>query len=439
MARPERRPSDSVAPPARGILRGVRASKVHAAVRASVLGVHDFRRLWLAQAASTIGDQIFPIAATVAVLDAGGSAAQLGLILGARWLAIVLFALIGGVWADRLPRRTVMMSADVFRALIVLGVAVWPGGPPLPVLALAVFLVGAGEAFFRPALTALIPSVLPAGRLPQANGLISISHRSAAVIGPGLGGLLVVGLGSTSLAFAVNAAAFGLSMLFLRGIVEPPVAARDGALGASFLRDVGEGLAEVRRHRWVAGTLAAASLLLLLAVAPMTVLLPIIGRREFGTDAVFAISQVCFSIGGLLGALFAMAYRPRHVGTFAWLISLAYLGIPLALLAGAPPAILYLAYAIGGFSWEPFAVYWASALQQQIPAERLARVSSVDWMATFGLMPLGLALTGPLVAQVGEDAVLAMAAVSIVVLTLGVLRVPGVREFQDPDVLAGTR
>jgi DHA3 family tetracycline resistance protein-like MFS transporter len=421
------------------ILRGVRVPEVTRAIRASVLGVPGFRRLWISQAASTIGDQVFPIAATVAVLDAGGSAAQLGLILGARWLAIVLFALVGGVWADRLPRRTVMMSADVFRAAIVLGVAVWPGGPPLPVLALAVFLVGAGEAFFRPALTALIPSVLPADRLPQANGLISISHRSAAVIGPGIGGLLVVGMGSTSLALAVDAAAFAVSMLFLRGIIEPPLAARDGALGASFVREVGEGLAEVRRHRWVAGTLVAASLLLLLAVAPMTVLLPIIGRREFGTDAVFAVSQVCFAVGGLLGALFAMAYRPRHVGSFSWLISLAYVGIPLALLTGAPPVVLYLAYMIGGFSWEPFAVYWASALQQQIPAERLARVSSVDWMATFALMPLGMALTGTVVDRVGEDLVLTVAAVSIVALTLGVLRVPGVREFRDPDVLAGRR
>jgi MFS family permease len=412
---------------------------VPARVRGSVLGVRDFRRLWLAQAFSTIGDQIFPIAATIAVLDAGGSAAQLGLILGARWLAILLFALIGGVWADRLPRRTVMMGADLFRAVVVAAIAVWPGGPPLAVLAVAVFAVGAAEAFFRPAQTALIPSLLPVERLPQANGLVSISYRSAAVIGPGLGGLLVVGLGSTELAFAVNAVTFAVSMLFLLGLHEPVRLARDAALGSSFVRDVREGLAEVRRHRWVAGTLVAASLILLLAVAPLTVLLPIIGREEYGTDSVFAISQVCFSLGGLAGALFAMTYRPRHVGSFSWLISLAYAGIPLSLLLGSPPWVLYVAYAIGGFSWEPFAVYWASALQTQIPAERLARVSSVDWMATFGLMPLGLAVTGPIVAEVGQDVVLVAAIVSIVVLTLGVVRVPGVRDFRDPAVAQGLR
>lgn len=407
--------------------------------QAGALQVRGFRRLWVAQAASTIGDQIFPIAATVAVLDAGGSAADLGLILGSRWLAVVLFALVGGVWADRLPRRVVMMGADLFRAVAVGVIAAWPEGPPLPVLAVAVFAVGAGEAFFRPALTALIPSLVPPERLAQANGLVSISYRSAAVIGPGLGGILVVGLGSAALAFAANAVAFGISMAFLRGVEEPRTPAVPPSGRHGFLREVAEGIAEVRRHRWVAGTLVAASLLLMLAVAPTTVLLPVIGRREFGSDAVFALAQVAFSLGGLVGALVAMAYRPRHVGSFGWLISLLYLAVPVALLAGAPPPVIYAAFAVGGFSWEPFAVYWASALQQEIPAERLARVSSIDWMASFGLMPLGLALTGPVTARIGEDAVLTMAALAILTLTLAVLSVPGVRDFRDPQVAAGRR
>lgn len=179
----------------------------------------------------------------------GGNAAQLGLILGARWLAILVFALIGGVWADRLSRRTVMMVADLFRAVVVAAIAVWPGGPPLALLAVAVFAVGAAEAFFRPAQPALIPSMVPASRLPQANGLVSISYRSAAVVGPGLGGLLVVGLGSTEAAFALNAVTFAMSMLLLLGVHEPVRPARDGELGSSFMRDVREGLAEVRRHR----------------------------------------------------------------------------------------------------------------------------------------------------------------------------------------------
>ena len=106
-----------------------------------MLRVRDFRWLWTAQTISTVGDQVFPIAATVTVLNGGGSAADLGLVLGARWLAIVLFSLIGGVWADRLPRRLVMMAADLFRAAVIGCLALLTFTPPVWALALLVFLV----------------------------------------------------------------------------------------------------------------------------------------------------------------------------------------------------------------------------------------------------------------------------------------------------------
>lgn len=401
-----------------------------ARVRGSVLGVRDFRWLWTGQAISTLGDQVFPIAATVAVLDNGGGAGEIGLVLGARWLAIVLFALVGGVWADRLPRRAVMIGADVFRLLAVGSLALLPVLPPVWFLALMVFAVGAGEAFFRPAETALLPSILRSEQLPAANGLISISYRSMAVIGPGLGGVLVAGLGNIRLAFAVNAVTFGISLLCLLRVREP--ARAEPVERASFVRDLREGIDEVRRHRWIVATLIAATVILMGVIAPENVLLPVIGRREFGTDAVYAMSLAAFSLGGVVGALIAMRVRPRRPGRVAWLCGLAWVSIPLALMFPVAPWVLFLAYAITGVAWEPFAVYWQSALQREVPQERLARVSSVDWMASFALMPLGLAVTGPLVEAVGEMPVLVGSAVLLVVVTVLVLRVPGVAEFRDP-------
>lgn len=403
---------------------------LRARVRGSVLGVPGFRWLWTGQAVSTLGDQVFPVAVTVAVLDAGGGAGQVGLVLGARWLAVVLFALVGGVWADRLPRRVVMISADVFRLLVVGALAVIPVMPPVAVLAGLVFLVGAGEAFFRPAETALLPSLLPAERLPAANGLISISYRSMAVLGPGLGGLLVVGLGDVRLAFAVNAVTFLVSALCLLRVPEPGRVAAGPR--SSFVAELREGLAEVRRHRWVVATLLGASVLLMAVIAPENVLLPIIGRREFGTDAVYATALAVFSLGGVVGALIAMRVRPRHPGRVAWLWGLVWVSIPLALLFPVSPWLIYAAYAASGAAWEPFAVYWQSAIQREIPQDRLARVSSVDWMASLALMPAGLALTGPLVGLVGEAVVLVGAGTVLVLVTLIVLRVPGVADFRDP-------
>ena len=101
----------------------------------AALRLRDFRLLWVGQAISTLGDQIFPIAVTIAVLDAGGTLGDLGLVLGARWLAIVSFALVGGVWADRLPRTFVMRASDLFRAVAVMALAFIPGTPSTLVLA----------------------------------------------------------------------------------------------------------------------------------------------------------------------------------------------------------------------------------------------------------------------------------------------------------------
>lgn len=414
----------------RGVTTATLPSGQRGRVRGSVLGFRDFRRLWLSQSIATLGDQVFPIAATVAVLDAGGGAGQVGLVLGARWLAIVLFALVGGVWADRLSRKAVMLAANTFRMVAVGTLALLPFSPPLWVLALAVFAVGAGEAFVRPAETALLPSLLPATRLAAANGLISVSYRTMAVIGPGVGAVVVAGLGSVRVGYAVNALTFAVALVLLFGIREPRREATHER--ESFVHELREGLAEVRRHAWVLATILAATALLMGVVAPENVLLPIIGRERFGTDSVYAWSLAAFGVGGVVGALFAMRYRPRRPGRLSWLLGLVWLTVPAALIAPVPAWALFVAYALAGAAWEPFGVYWMSALQTQIPQDRLARVSSVDWMASFALMPLGLALVGPLVTAVGATAVLAGSMVVLLVITVLVLRVPGVPEFRDP-------
>ncbi len=135
---------------------------------ASVLGIRDFRLLWTGQAVSAIGDMIFPVAVAVFVLDSGGDVGDVGLVLAARFAALVLFALFGGVWADRLRRTRVMIGADLLRAVAVLGLALVPGTPAVAILAALTFLVGGGEAFFRPAYGAVLPTIVPAERLAVA-------------------------------------------------------------------------------------------------------------------------------------------------------------------------------------------------------------------------------------------------------------------------------
>lgn len=404
---------------------------VGARLRASVLGLPDFRRLWAAQTVSTVGDQVFPIAATIAVLNKGGGATEIGLVLGARVVAIVLFALFGGVWADRLSRRLVMISADVFRAFVLTVLALLPTTPPVAVLALLVFLVGAGEAFFRPAEAALLPTLVPEVRRNSANGLVMVSFRTAAVIGPGLGGIIVGVLG-VRWAFAFNACTFVLSALFLRSLHEPSRAHLEEER-EPMLREMREGLAEVARRRWILANMLAASLLLLFVVAPEQVLLPVISRESFGNDAVYVASLALMSLGGVFGAFIGMRWRPKHPGQATWLWGLIYLPAIVALMHPVAAWPILLTFFVSGIAFEPFMVFWSTALQREIPQDKLARVSSLDWMLSFALMPIGLAVAGPLADAVGQDVVLAGAGVALIVITGLVLTVPGVRDFRTPE------
>ena len=403
-------------------------------LRGSVLGFREFRLLWIGQAVSTVGDQIFPVAVTITVLNAGGSATDIGLVLAARWASLVLFAIAGGVWADRLPRTLVMRAADAFRLVALLGLAALPSTPPLWVLALLVFLVGGGEAFFRPAETALLPSILPPDRLRPANALITISYRTASVVGPGLGALVVTLSGGTRSAFVINALTFGVSLVCLTLLHEPP---RDARAGVGARRRAARGPRRVRRGgqaslgRWPSSILA--SLFLMLCIAPETVLLPVIGRETFGTDHVYAASLAVFAAGGIVGGDRGAALAPAAARAWwarsggcrsrrsRWCCCTARSRGCSTPRTSSP-----------GVGFEPFNVYWQTALQREIPSDKLARVSSLDWMASLALLPVGMALTGPAVQAFGITAVLLLAAAVNVVSTVVALFVPGVLELRTP-------
>lgn len=404
---------------------------VTTALRHSVLAVRDFRLLWAGQTVSTVGDQIFPVAVAVRVLDAGGSTGALGYVLSARFAALVAFSLVGGVWADRLPRRAVMMAADGFRAVAVLGLALVPGDVPVGWLATLTFMVGAGEAFFRPAYGAVLPELLPADRLGAGNALSSVSLRTAAIVGPGAAAGLVA-LAGTQPAFLLDAGSFLVSLVTLALLREPR---RTPAARQSMAREVWAGVTEVRARPWMGAVMVTAAAQLMLSLAPATVLLPVITRREFGGNEVFGGALSLFSAGGLVGALVAMRWRPARPGLVGMLGLLPYTLVPVALLYPVAPWYLFVAYALAGIGLEPFIVYWQVALQREIPPDRLARVVSLDWMCSFALIPLGLALVGPAVSEFGESSVLWVAVAASAVPTLALLAVPGMLTFRTPERL----
>lgn len=395
------------------------------------LQVPAFRWLFAGQVVSAVGDQFFPVAVAALVVQRGGTASELGVVLAARFASLVLFALLGGVWADRLPRVRVLRGADLLRLVAVAGLAVaaGTGAPPVPLLAALVFLVGAGEAFFRPAFGALLPTVLPAEALAPGNALSSASQHVAVVVGPALAGVLLLVTGPAPL-FAVDAATFALSLATLLRVAEPPYAP---APRRRLLAEAGEGIAAVRARPWIAAVLLAASLQLLFTVAPATVLLPIVVRDAGLPASTYGLVLAVGGAGGLLSALVVGRWRPRHRGRTGMLLLIAWTAPPLALLVEAPAVVLAAAWFVGGLGLSPFIVWWETSLQDAVPRELLARVVSLDWLCSLGLLPLGLALTGPAVSLLGRGPVLVSAAVAMALTSVLPLLVPGVRDFRTPE------
>ncbi|MGB8651099.1 MAG: MFS transporter [Mycobacteriales bacterium] len=390
----------------------------------------DFRLLFTGQAVSAIGDQIFPVAVTVQVLDHGGTVSDLGLVLSARFASLVLFALLGGVWADRLPRVKVLIGADVTRLLAVLGLAVVVAGTTsLAVLAPLVFLVGAGEAFFRPAYSALIPSVLPPERLAAGNALSGSTFHVAMIIGPGVAGILTAAVGPRG-ALMVDAFTFAVSLGTLLQVSEPPYRRKERQRVRT---EIGEGIRAVLQRPWIAAVLLMAMTQLLLLIPACSVLLPKVIKETGAQTASYGYVLAIGAVGGLIGALVAGHLSPRRPGLVGLAGLVLAVGEPVALLLGAPPWVLAAAWFVSSLGLGPFLVFWETALQRDVPRELLARVVSLDWMTSFALLPLGLATVGPVIDAVGRGPVLVVAAVAAVVPPLLCLPVRGAVAFRTPE------
>ena len=396
----------------------------------SLWSYKGYRLFWVSTTIFVLGASAFPIALAVTVLDAGGTATSLGLILGARVLSGVLFAPFAGVWSDRLPRKQVMIIADLSRAGIVLAM-VFVSAPQLPHfwLALAVFLMGVGDAFGAASAGAIMPSLLPGDKLPAGNVARGIVVKTAAIIGPGIGGASVFLIGGR-LTFLITAIAFAIGTFFLNQIKEDINS--DKKPQEPFMVEMREGLRTVRDIPWIGAMIAMVSVQLMVILAAETVLLPVITRREFGNNTAFALSAAAFSIGGIISAIACVKLKIKHQGQFSVLVWMLLIITTLSLAFPISETFIVVAYLFAGFSVGPWEAFWASAIQREVPRELQGRVFSIDHMGSAGLMPLGMALVGPAASFFGEKQLLIGASIFHVIICLAVLRIPGVKDFITP-------
>jgi MFS family permease len=373
-----------------------------------------YRKLALALVFSTFASGVWVVALVWEVIRIGGGASQLSLVSTAGAVGVLLPALLGGVVADRVAQKKILLvvaTVELAGMALVATLSI-TDTTRLWHLAAVSFVSGMGFAFYWPAYSAWIPALVPASDLMAVNGFEGMVRPTIGqAIGPGVAGVLV-GVISPGAALAVAAAASGAGLFALtlvpltavRREVDPDAdpAERQHPVRTA-LADMREGFSYMVRTPWLLATLLYASLMLLVIMGPFEVLIPfLIKDRLGGGPGDHAMVMAAFGIGGAVGS-FAMASRPMPRRYLTVMNLMWGLGALPFVVMGVATAVWHLVVSalVLGALWAAPMVIWGTLLQRRVPAHMLGRVSSLDFFVSISLMPISMALAGPVAEAIG--------------------------------------
>ncbi|WP_345415114.1 MFS transporter [Pseudonocardia xishanensis] len=438
-----------------------------------------FARLWTGTTASGLATWALPFVLGLGVVDGALSAVELGLALGVRTAGFLLAVPAAGVLADRYSRRATVGWSGAVAAVGSLLVAAGPG--QLALLLLGAALAGAGQGACRPAFQALVVEVVAEERRQEANAAMTVSVRATTLVAPSLTALLAT-------VVPVAGLALGIAALWLIAAAVPPRGARvdrvdrvaeeattgapvTGTVGgdvsagrpameaacgpiasarpgarvgraasrvvarrawSGFVADFREGLVEARRHPWFLAGLGALTAVIATGYSATGVALPLVSADRYGGATVLAGALTGYTAGALVGGLLVARLRPRAPGWVALGGLALYAVAPLSLVFPVPVWTVVAAYVVCGIGIELFNVPWFTAVQREVEPSKLARVSSLDFLLSYGLAPLGLALIAPAITAWGPAPVLVGCAVVCLAAPALAALAPGSRGFATP-------
>ncbi|MFE5120129.1 MFS transporter [Streptomyces sp. NPDC056669] len=389
----------------------------------------NYTLLTTAAVVTGLGNAGALIAAAFAVLEAGGDGGDVGLVAAARTLPLVVFLLIGGALADRLPRHRVMVAANSLNCVsqALFAVLVLSGEARLWQMAVLSALGGTGQAFFSPAAEGMLLSSVTGEQAARAFALFRIGMNGAQIGGAAVGGALIAVVGPGWM-LAVDAAAFAIAAA-LRALLDVSAVARRKP-GGGMLRDLREGWHEVISRPWLWSIIVQFAVVNAVVGAAESVFGPLVAEEHLGGARPWGFALAAFGAGTVLGGLLMMRWRPRRL-LLAGSLSILPLALPSAALAVpvAIPALVVVMFLVG-VSVEVFGVSWMTALHQEISEDKLSRVSAYDWFGSVAMVPVATALAGPAEETFGRSASLWGCSALILALTLAVLAVPDVRRLR---------
>jgi len=395
----------------------------------SPLREREFRLLWMGRVCSLAGDTLIPVALSFAVLSVDSAAWALGAVLAAFFVSRVSLTLVGGVVADRLPRREVMLACDGLRACVEIFTAtmLFTHQMTFPAFVVTGAIFGAASAFFGPASDGLVPQTVGGANLKRANALLRMSQNALNVFGPVVSGALIVAFG-TGTVFAIDGVTFLFSAWFLMRL---RIAPHERARPARFLVDLGQGFREVSSRGWVRAPLVCFAVSNF-CFAAFLVLGPVVFRDHFASARLdWGVVMAGGAIGAIVGAFVATRLRPQRPLSFVLAASAVLAAPMLALAQPLPVGLIAVAWFLGFGTGSLSNTTWETLLQQRIPSAVYARVRSYDILVSFIFMPLGF-VAFPLIANaVGFTRTLIAAGAVCGATNLAIAFAPDVRAVTD--------
>ncbi|MCZ4119815.1 MFS transporter [Streptomyces sp. H39-S7] len=404
-----------------------------------------FSLYFTARAVSLVGDAMMPVAAALAVGPLYGISG-VGLVLGTWTGTFVVLVLFGGVFADRIGARLMMVGADLVRVLTqgVLAAAFFLGSPPFWLLVTMAALAGAAVAMFLPGVNGMVPLV---AREPQrANATLKVADALAQLLGPALAGLLIALTGAGTV-YAIDAGTFVLSALCLALIRLAPVgtpahtpadADTPARSGSSLRRDLRQGWHEFRSRTWMWAVIliwVAYGMLLFGPLVPLSSAL--IGARLGPNTYGLAVSFL--GVGTVLGGLLALRLRPARPLAAGALAMALFTALPLCVALHAALPVLLAGHALAGGGLAFWSVMWATSVQTHTPAAVLNRVSAYELAGSVSGIALGQILAGPATALASPERLLLLSAGTCLAGCVALLAIPAIRTLRRATPTAGTK
>jgi MFS family permease len=420
------------------LARAIRRGFALVAGRLPVLRIRDFRLLLADRVLAPASFAFSLVGVSFAVLDhTHGSTADLSYVLAAQIAPSLIFVLVGGVIADRIAPQKVIIAANIMMAVGegTLGILVLAGHPALWQMIALECLTGTGMAVFYPASQALLPRLVPPALLQEASAISRLGMNGGQMGGAVLAGLFIAAIGHSGPGWALTICGTGL-LGTLPLMLALKVTGHDRTQQAGMLRELREGWSEFRSHTWLWVIVLQFAVVLMAWYGAFSVLGPAVARAHLGGPAAWGVITGAESLGLIIGGVVSLRFSPRRPMRFVVLIGASIALSPLSLAMLWPlPAICVSSFALG-IALEIMMIQWTVALARNIPADKLARVSSYDAFGSVMAMPVGAVIAGPVAAWAGVSVTQYWAAGLIVVASALALIPRDIRQLRA-DQLAG--